>query len=124
MGRAGGWVGLGGGPAGIRGTRGAACAHGLVRSAVSRVGPGAEKREGRGGGAGRGPPTPKPGARPPAPPGGEWQDAFERWRERGLPNPGANPASTWGIGPRPALFSLFNMGIILAETKAIIILII
>lgn len=56
------WQGeLGGGPAGIGGARGAACARGPVRSRLSRVGPrtGRRDRRGREGGAGRGaPPSP------------------------------------------------------------------
>lgn len=54
-------AGLGGGPAGIGGARGAACARGPVRSRLSRVGPAARSREGRGGGGGtRRPPSPNP----------------------------------------------------------------
>lgn len=50
--------GLDGGPAGIRGARGAACSPGPVPSRLSRVGPRAGRREGRGGGGGtRSPPS-------------------------------------------------------------------
>lgn len=75
--------GLGGGPAGIREARGAACARGPVRSCLSRVGPGARRRAGRGGVGGAGgtrhPPLPKPRAQPLAPPGGQREGAFAKW---------------------------------------------
>lgn len=52
--------GLDGGPAGIRGARGAACSPGPVPSRLSRVGPRAGRREGRGGGGrDQEPPLPK-----------------------------------------------------------------
>ena len=79
-----------GGPAGIRGARGAACARSPVRSRLSRVGPRTGRRDGRGRGAGgtRRPPLPKPGARPLAPPGGEWQGALARWVSARASRPG------------------------------------
>lgn len=87
--------GLGRGPAGIRGARGAACARGPVRSRLSRVGPGAGRRDGRGGGGGRDEaPPPQPGTRPLAPPGGKWEGAFARWVRGGLSFRGSSSTST------------------------------
>lgn len=90
---------LDGGPAGIRGARGAACARGPVRSRLSRVGPGAGRREGRGGGAGPGAPPPQSGS--PAS-GAPWWGVAGRLFETGeseASNTGFRIPSTWDTGP-------------------------
>lgn len=80
--------------------RGAACARGPVRSRLSRVGPGAGRREGRGGG-GRdlAPPLPKAGAWPLAPPGGQRQGGFSGWLRAGLRIPGWDPGPLASLSP-------------------------
>lgn len=73
--------GVGRGPAGIRGARGAACARGPVRSRLSRVGPGAGWREGRGGGGGAGRYAPPSTGHPAS--GAPWWEVGGRLREVG-----------------------------------------
>ena len=94
---------LGGGPAGIGGARGAACARGPVRSRLSRVGPRTGRRDGRrkeGGGRDEAPPHPQTGR--PASGAPWWGQAgclCEMGARAGFPSsiqtPPASPFLTW-----------------------------